>query len=151
MEQKNTANSFETLKPNKTTKALKVMKIVIFVVSLVALCLFTLAIVWAKIDYVNNSADNSWAGLGLALLYVIILLYGGIGDGVLLIASVLGLIISLVSKSQIVANKNNALSQEEQTLLIETRKKDVKHFTLLIFLPLVCYLVTFVLGLVIIN
>ncbi len=128
---------------NKLSNALKIIKIVILALTILAFVFFSVLVISAKVQYANVGGQG-WEGVGVALAVVLALVYGGVIDGVFLIFSFIMMIVALNSKNKILKNQNNLISEESQSLLVEKRKKDVKHFILLTILPIVTYVITLI-------
>lgn len=128
---------------NKTSNAFKIIKIVILALTILAFAFFSVLVISAKVQYAN-AGEQGWEGVGVALAIVLALVYGGVINGVFLIFSFIMMIVALKSKNKILKNENNLIGEESHLLLVEKRKKDVKHFILLTILPIVTYVITLI-------
>ena len=128
---------------NKTSNAFKIIKIVILALTILAFAFFSVLVISAKVQYANVG-EQGWEGVGVALAIVLALVYGGVINGVFLIFSFIMMIVALKSKNKILKNENNLIGEESHLLLVEKRKKDVKHFILLTILPIVTYVITLI-------
>ncbi len=131
------------MQKNKLNTAFKIIKIVTLTLTLLTFAYFSILVIHAKVQYAN-AGGQGWEGLGVAIVLAFALAYGGVIDGVLLIISLIMMIVALKSKNKILKNENNLISEESQSLLVEKRKKDVKHFILLTILPIVTYVITLI-------
>ena len=135
------------MQKNKLSTTFNIIKIVILALILLAFAFFSILVISAKIQYANNGGQG-WEGLGVAIVIVLALVYGGIADGVLMIFSIIMIIVALNSKNKLIKNEIEINEEGENSLLIERRKKDVKHFILLTIFPIVAYVITFIICII---